>query len=318
MPGLPQPARNGLPSNANATNSHLASALPNNAMQPGSRPPQPGQATMGGLLPNGVQAPNGQLNLRGAGAIPSAQMQAYLQGHQRLPSQAGQDNARIIMEASRLSEQQRLMQQRQYQTLPNGANGLNPGHHSGSMNMQHQPNAAMLANLAASSGKLSPSANGNPGLPRASNSPATGNAAQAQQLSGGMVPVLNQITSQLKTMHPGATNEQIKQMATANLNQHLRSQNQQVGSSMAVNGNLPLSLQQQQALAYNAQMMNPQLYAQFMRSQQASQQSRNINGDSSGSRPDSRGTQSQQKGGPTTNGSSQSPRPPQAQMAGSS
>lgn len=336
-PGGPHISRSGLPGYP-ASNAQLAS-LPPNTLPPGSRPISQGQVIMNGLLPAGTQqGPNGQVNLRGNGIVPQAQMQSYLQGQQRLPSQVGPDNARIIMEASRLSEQQRLMQQRQYQAQgqPNGINGLSSSHNSGNLGLQQQQaNVTHVANLQAASGKPSPSANGNSSYSRSSTSPSVSATTQTQHLSGGMVPILNQITNQIKAMNPQATNEQVKQMATASLNQHLRSQNQMPAAhNMGLNGSMQqLSpQQQQQALAYNANIMNPQMnsqmYAQYMRSQQASQQTRNMGGDG---RPESRGTPTHVKSGSNgggssgngngngngnSNGTSQSPRPPQAQMAG--
>jgi hypothetical protein len=259
------------------------------------------------INPNGTSNTNG-VNIRATAPVPQAQMQAYMQNQHRLPSQTGQDSARIMMEASRVSEQQRMMQQqRQFQT-----NGLN-----GSPSLPLQPNAAMLANIQAANGKLSPAANGVTNQSRSSSSPSTNGTMPSQQLSSGMIPVLNQISQHLKALHPNASAEQIKQMATANLNQQLRTQQ---ANSLAVSGN---NIQQQMGFTPNATVnMNPVLYAQYMRSQQASQQNRNNSGRASSpnnneaSRPDSRGSAIQKQNNVVA-GSSQSPRPPpQPQLAG--
>ena len=272
-----------------------------------------------GIVSNGSPASNSPLGVRGTGpvAVPQAQMQSYIQGQQRLVSQNGQDHARVIAEASKLSEQQRFMQQRQYQSQANGLNGTASSTLASNINIPVQSNAAVLANLQpGNNGKLSPAATNGSSQARSSLSPRPANAVHAQQLSGGMVPLLNQFTSQLKAMHPGASNEQIRALATANLSQHLRSQNQQVNNTMVMNGNIQLSPQHQNALAYASNALNPQLYSQFMRSQQASQSRNGGSGveTGGGGRPESRGGNQQTKSGSLPNGSSQSPRPPQAQM----
>ena len=290
------------------------------------------QPVMNGMLPNGTPMPNGQLGVRSGGSgVPQTQMQAYLQGQARLPTQTGPDNARVIMEASRLSEQQRLMQQqRQYQTQANGLSGVPSAQQLASMGIPMQANAAMIASAQATNGRLSPASglSSSSQQPRPSSSPRASNAVpHPGQLSGGMVPVLNQISSQLKAMHPQATAEQIKHMATASLNHSLRAQNQQAqAASMALGAtNMPqqLSPQQQQAVlaaSYGSTMMNPHMYAQYMRSQQASQQTRlgdGSAGDRGSARPESRGATPQTKSGSVMSGSSQSPPGQPAQMNGS-
>ena len=146
-------------------------------------------------------------------------------------------------------------------------------------------------------------------------------ATQAHQLSNGMVPLLNQITNHLKATNPNASHEQIKQMATMQLNNHLRNQNSQAAANLGVNGGMAM-LPGQHALGFSSGQINPQVYAQMMRNQQASQQSRNTNGDVNGARPSSQGSVQAKR---NSNGSSvgapnasQSPRPPQAQLAGQS
>ena len=304
----------------NGVAARLAS-LPQSTQASVSRAIQQAVPIMNGIVSNGSPAASNTSlanRIAGVAAVPQAQMQSYMQGQQRL-SQNGQDHARVISEASRLSEQQRFMQQRQYQSQIGGPNGTSPSALASNMSIPVQPNAAILAGLQSGvSGKISPAATNGTGQASSSSSPSLANAVQAQQLSSGMVPLLNQITSQLKAMHPQASNEQIKAMATANLHQHLhlRSQNQQASNNIAMNGNVQLSPQQQTALAYSANALNPQLYSQFLRSQQFSQSRNSGNvGDTGGPRPDSRGASSQNKNDSLPSASSQSPRPPQAQMA---
>ena len=313
------------------------------AQRPGAPMGQPGlqnggrrfssQGMPNGGVPNGsattANRHSAMMNAAGMG-VPQAQMQSYLQGqHGGMSPQAGQDASRVMTEAMRVQEQQRLMQ-RQARTQPNGA---------------HQPNhnAAMLAGGMPHGNKLS-SANGVAGSQqRSSASPSMPNAGGAQQMSGSsMVPVLQQITTQLQAQNPNATSEQIKQMATRNLNQRMLAQNAQGGgmNGHGPNGNVQMQHQQRHAhqqggINYNPTGMSPQQYAQFLRMQQANQQSRHVmggngtgasNGGGGGggavagqgdaNRPVSRGTPgSQGKASVATNVTSSSPRPPQAQMA---
>ena len=330
---VPQAGRTGLPTQPNSTANNHLSSLPPNLMPPGSRSISH-QAMAAGAIPNGTQGPGGQLGLRGAGNVPQASMQAYIQAQQRLPAQTSQE--RIVFEAARLQEQQRMMQQqRQQQSQGNGLNGLPSAPFNGNMNIPLPHTGAMLASLQAANGKLSPAANGNPSQSHSA-SPGIGQNMQSQQTPSVVNPVLNQISSQLRQRHPTATPEQIKQMATSQLSQSLRNYQHANSNSVSMNGGLQLSPQQQMAFnaSANAGLTSTQMYAQYMRSQQASQQAnRNglpsgsgggggssspLNGDANGMRPGSQGSVGNMQGrsGSIPNGASQSPRPPQAQMAG--
>ena len=254
------------------------------------------------------------MGVRGQPAISQAQMQAYLQAQQaHLPSQGGQDNARVIMEASRLSEQQRMMaQQRQYQTV----NGMVMP--MANVGIPVQPTAAMMANGQPANGKLSPAAAPATSLPRPSSSPRASNSTHSGQLSNGATPLLNQIRNHLRALHPQANAAEIQQMATTTLAQSLSARTA-AANGMSMNTNVQLSPQQHQAtLAYSANVINQQMYAHYVRSQQASQQGRLGEGDRSSARPESRGATPQTKSGSVLSGSSQSPRMPQAQISGSS
>ncbi|MGI4815486.1 MAG: hypothetical protein ACRYGG_19410 [Janthinobacterium lividum] len=357
--GVPQPGRMAMPPSMNGSSPRLASSLPHNSTtQPGGRPLPPSQAMLNGMMPTGPNQ-NNQMGARPGMGVPQGQIQSYVQGQQqRLPPQNGPD--RVIMEASRVQEQQRLMQQRQYQTQANGVNGVNgpsPSPHN-NLNVQQspqqlQPNMPMLGNMQMN-GKPNPAIGVN-GQQRSSGSPMP-NPVQNQQLSSGMTPLLNQISSSLRAAHPNLPQEQIQKMATTHLNQHLRNQNSQAGNS---HSNIPHPQQQQQqqqqhqqqqqqqqhqqqqllqqqqqhqqqqqqqpqpqavGVGYNQPPMSSHAYAAYMRTQQASQQGRQ-GGEGSSARPESRGGTPQtksQNGAPPPSGSSQSPRPPLAQMASSS
>ena len=323
--------RNGRPPSMGGGPPPHLSSLPPNALPPGQRPLSSSQPMMNGMLSSTGQMPNGYMGGRGPSSVQQAQMQALMQGQARVPSQGGQDTARMIMEASRLNEQQRLQAQRQLAA----ASGFNPpsSQNMANIGLPMQPSAAMMASAQAASGKLSPANGVGTPQPRPSSSPRSNNGAHAGSLSSGTVPVLNQIANQLRSMHPHASPDQIKQMATSHLSQSLRSSNpppSMMGGgggtangmgAAGTNGMPQLSPQAQPAAlaaaaaaAYGSPGMNSQLYAQYMRSQQASQQSRLGDGSDRGSlRPESRGA-TPAHGSRT----SQSPHIPHAQMTGSS
>ena len=327
-----QTGRNSLPGQPNgAGNNHLSSMTPN-GMPPSTRAASH-PTMMAGAVSNGNQTAGSQVGTRGAGNVPQASMQSYLQNQQRISSQNGQE--RIVHEVARLQEQQRVQQQRQQQGQSNLGN-LSSGSYNNNANIPIQHNSSMMASVQAANGKLSPAANGNPTQLRSSASPGLGANVQLQQASSGVNPVLNQISNHYKAMNPNATPEQIKQMATQHLSQQLRNYqannlnlNLNLNLNMPINSNMQLSPQQQMAFNAGPSGMNPQLY-QYIRSQQASQQgSRNSTagggsssptGEINGVRPGSQGSAGtmQNRSGSIPNGASQSPRPPQAQMAGSS
>lgn len=263
------------------------------------------------MLPNGAPNFNGQNSMR-SGNIPQAPMQSHAQGQQRMPN-----DMRVMLEASRLqAEQQQYLAQRQ-QRYPssNGPNGHSSPTQAATMNNAAQSSAAILAN-----GRLSPTGNGVSGPPRLSSSPQLANAVHAQQLSNGVVPMVSQIASQLKAVHPNFSDDHLRQMARERLNQQVRSQNSQAamhaaaGNSLSTNGmGAPLP---PPGMGFGNTMLNPQTYAHLMHNQQSSQQNRGgING-INGVRPSSRGNTPQMRNGGSQAGTSQSPRPPQAQMAG--
>ena len=302
IPG--QAARAGMPIQTNGTGNHFAAMT----AAAGNR----NMSNSGMLnLPNGVNYPAGQMNMRQAAPTPAQMAQAAAFMQQQNPRLASQnDPNRVMMEAVRVSEQQRLAQQRQFQ-----ANGLTGVSGAGFPN-------AMFSGIQTANGKPSSMANGITGTGRPSSSAGTTNGLVGQQLSNGMVPLLNQVSSTLKAQHPNATQEQIMQLATMTLSKQLQRQQQ---NGMAMNGNA--ALQAQMALGANGPL-NPQAqqYAALLRNQQfqqANQQGRAVSAARSGSpndtsRPGSQGSAMMQKQSSTISATTQSPRPLSAQMTGSS
>ena len=275
----------------------------------------------------------------GMKGIPQAQMQAHMQGQQRIPPQMGSENMRVYIEANRVqAEQQRYLQQQQQQQRQqhhpqaNGQGCSSSSSSLGGMNHMAQNNAAVLANLQATGGMGSPSISG---VQNPAGSSASPRMTQPQPLSSGLVPAINTISNQIKANNPQATAEQVTKMATERLNAYRMNQVQAAAAMQAAAGgnvtagtnnphlNLQLPQQQQQGMMNGANgnpMQNAQTYAQLMRSQQLSQQSRsggNLAGGVNGGRPPSRSATPQtHRSGSVQAGSGQSPRPPQAQMAG--
>ncbi|MCJ1384822.1 chromatin modification- protein VID21 [Xylographa soralifera] len=275
-PNIPNQARNGI-STSMSTSPHLATSLPHNVMPPGSSQNRPIPLT-NGMLPNGVQPSGGQTNIRGGG-IPQAPMQSQMLGPQRIPH-----DMRVILEATRVQQEQQYLAAQRQQRYPrsNGVNSTSSSPQPTSMNTS-QANAAMLANLQATNGKLSPAPNGISVHPRTSASPRLANAVQAQQLSNGVTPMVNQIANQMKARHPNASPEQIRQLATDHLNQQLRSQNSQAAMQAAAGSGLGLNgTGTQQGLNFGNTMLNPQMYAQSMHFQQQTQQNHNRVGSMNG------------------------------------
>ena len=285
----------------------------------------------------------------GIKGIPQAQMQAHMQGQQRIPPQMGSENMRVYMEANRVqAEQQRYLQQQQQQQQqrqqqqqqqrqqhPPQANsqvGTSSSSSLGGMNHLGQNSSAVLASLQATSGIGSPSING---VQNPAGSSASPRMTQPQPLSSGVVPAINAISNQIKARHPQASPEQVTKMATESLNAYRMNQAQAAAAMQAAAGgnvtagtnnthmSLQLPQQQQQGMMNGANgnpLQSAQMYAQLMRTQQLSQQSRSggsLAGGVNGGRPPSRSATPQtHRSGSVQAGSGQSPRPPQAQMAG--
>lgn len=176
-----------------------------------------------------------------------------------------------MQDVARVQAQQQVYQQQMRQQGHPQTNG-----HAGTPNMQN----AMLASVP---GRSSPSINGVPPPQGSSSSPRM---TQPQSLSSGMTPAVNQISSQFKARHPQASQEQITRMTTEQLYKMSTEARHQAmaaaaGSAnmnaVASNSNIGLPIPsplQQAAMLPNGggNAMNPQNYAQMMRTQQAGQQ----------------------------------------------
>lgn len=278
-------------------------------------------------------------------AIPQAHMQSSLPGQLRNP-QPITPEMRMLMENNRIQQEQRrfVQQQQQHGQLHvQGQQAHNPAGNSSSPVVNMKPlggqapvpsNPAMLAALQAASnvnGMVKPATNNMGVTGGPSSSPHMGqvpliHTSQPQSLSNGMIPAINSITHQIKARNPNASPEQIKKMTNDQLTaqyQHRISQTAAMNAAAGLahtgqtlgipNGSNGLANQQQQ-----------QLYAQMIRAQQASQSKGGIP-IPNGIRPPSRSATPQTQRGPpnmnmnvqaTAPGQNQSPRPPQAQVAG--
>ena len=314
-----------IPGLASGAGPNVASAAPHlrgAAPDPARGGPQM-QRLMNGQM-NGVVPTNGQ-------GMPHAQMQPQMQMQmgQRVAPQMTSE-MRMIQEAQRVQAEQQafLHQQRQQQRHPQ-QNG-----HAGSPNMQNlnpipQNSAAMLASM---HGRSSPAING--GQPQSGiNTSPRANPNQPQALSSGMTPAVNQIQNQVKIRHPGASPGEISRLTTEQLyrmSQQTSIQQTAMAAAVGNSGSGVAGMQapspmQQQAMMSNSQtnMFNQQQYAQYMRSQQASQQrsgsvGNNLTAMNNGSRsatPMVQRTGSAQSNGPIR-GPSQSPRAGTVGVAG--
>jgi hypothetical protein len=297
---MQQPGRNGVPGAINGASPRLASSLPYSAVPGQSRPPLP-QGMMNGVHPNNGQLPPGPGR---GGNVPQAQMQSYLQGQQMIPPP--DSNMRVIMEASRVQEQQRLLtQQRQQQYPPGGLSGASSSHLA-SLNTNPQ------TTFQATAGKLGSNVNGPAGPSRPSLSSGLAHGVQAQQLSGGLTPAVNHISAELKSRHPQASAEDLQAMTGEVLRAQINAQTARAATQAAAgNATSGAAPSQSHGVSYNAPAMNPQVYAQMLRVHH--QRPGTGGSDINGARPGSRETRNPP---PSSGGAGQSPRPPQAQMAG--
>ena len=329
-----QPNRHPAPTTfSNGINSSVSSSLPNGQIQgaPLNRTPIPQVPR----LTNGIQS-NGTIPVPGnPPGAPHASMQPHPMQH-RMPSQINADSMRIYQEATRVQAEQRgyLLQRQQQNPLPNSHTNSIPSPNMGTLKLMSQNGSSMLANLQGGRSGSPSTSNATLPLSGPSSSPRLTTPSQPQQLSSGVVPAVNQISNQIKTRHPLASPEQITKMTTDTLNYHITQAAMQAAagtniSSVSANLNLstlPALQQQQQQVMMNGVngspgRMNPQQYSQMMRNHQSNQQSNQQNRNSAGAingaaRPASRGVTPRAQGVPPQ--PSQSPRPGQAQMAGTS
>ncbi|KAF3029339.1 chromatin modification- protein VID21 [Penicillium rubens] len=231
----------------------------NNTMPPTSNPSLPGGTPNGmtnGIppsagvnqarpipmqnMPNGAQ-PNGQMpNGMAMKMMPQAQLQQTPGARPGLPMQASPDNTRVIREANRLQEQQRLLQSRQQQQHPQqGQQFHNPqfgSQGSPNMNMSNvngtPNNPAMMAALQNQGGMQSPSFHG--GTPQGVSTPSP-RMGQPNPLSSGVVPQISTLQSQIQRTNPNMPPEQVTKLATDRLNQYQQQQQQRLSQQAAMN-----------------------------------------------------------------------------------
>ena len=234
-----------------------------------------------------MQRPNGQTNgvlPTSSHGVPHAPMQQNLQVQmqmqQRLPPNMASDT-RMVQEVARVQAEQQYHQQlrQQRHAQATGQSGSPPMQNP---NLLPQNNPAMLTSL---QGRSSPSMNGIPNATVSSTSPRM---TQPQTLSSGMTPAVNQLHARYKARHPQATPDQINRMTNEALVKMTTNEVRQYAlqaaagnaNANAVANNSGMGLQglspQQPAPMTNGNnpMSTAQQYAQFMRTQQASQQLR--------------------------------------------
>ncbi|CRG87988.1 Chromatin modification-related protein eaf1 [Talaromyces islandicus] len=269
--------------------------------------------------------------------VPQPGMQQQLAARPGIAIQGSPDNARIMREANRLSEQQRMLQSRQQQGQQPGQQFQNTqqfnqqGAPSPNVNVQgmngNPSNAAMIAAMQAAGGMASPSFHGTnaQGI-----SPSSPRVAQPPHLSTGVVPTITNIQNQIQRNHPNLSPEQVTKLATERL--HVYQQQQQRMSQAAMNANAgnmnAVQSNYQMSPDSNFQVNGtagmPSSQAQFsplMRVGQPNQQ----NNVPVGSSPSLNGNVLQQSRSATPQtqrsgsaaGTKQSPHPPPAQMASS-
>lgn len=343
----------------NSANAAMSNGTPNGVtagMQAGmginQNRAQPMQGMPGGATPvNGQMANNGMAMKM----MPQGQMQQGVGARPGMPMQASPDNARVIREANRLQEQQRLLQSRQQQQqnlphqqgqpqpaqqqfhnqqfAPQGSPNLNMSNVNGGHN-----NPAMMAAMQAQGGMQSPSFHG--ATPQGVSTPSP-RMGQPNPLSSGVVPTISTFQSQIQRANPNLPMEQVNKLATERLNQYQQQRmsqqaaiNAATGGMSGVQTNYPVPLdgnfQTPQPAVPNGnpamQVSQNQGFSPMMRVPQPNQQNR-MNVTSSpamngavpqGSR--SATPQTQRSGSAQTGavqGSSKSPHPPAAQTASS-
>lgn len=350
---------------------------------PGTMPPTSGNASVPNATPNGVSSnmqPNVGVNqnrtqpmqgMTGAAPVngqmqpnpmaikmmPQSQMQQNVGARPGVPTQTSPDNARVMREANRVQEQQRLLQSRQQQQPVPQQQGqpqqvqqqfhnqqfLPQGSHSPNLNMPNvngaPNNPGMVAAMQGQGGMQSPSFHGNstPGV--SAPSPRVG---QPNPLSSGVVPTISNLQSQIQRANPNWPAEQVNKVATDRLAQY---QQQRMSQQAAINaaaggmnnvqanyqvphdGNFQTPTQAGMANGGSAmQVPQNQGFSPMMRVPQTSQQNRVAPTSSpamNGAVPQTSGggTPQTQRSGSAQAGavqaSSKSPHPPPAQTASS-
>ncbi|KAL4906517.1 chromatin modification-related protein eaf1 [Aspergillus multicolor] len=271
----PMPHNPSAPSVATSTPNGLPNGMPNplanmpNGVPQGvgvnqARPHVQGMQGTGGVVNN--QMPPNPMAMK---MMPQAGMQQNNGARPNMPMQASPDNARVIREANRLQEQQRLLQSRQQppqhslqqqqapqqqnqqqqlpqqsqqaqqqfhaqpQFVPQGSNSpnLNMPTVNGTPN-----NPAMMAALQAGGGMQSPPFHNTTPQGVSTPSPRMG---QPNPLSGGAVPTtISAIQNQIQKGNPNMPMDQVRQLATEQLHRYSQQQRMSQVAMNAAAGNL--------------------------------------------------------------------------------
>ena len=234
----------------NTANPNMANGTPNgvpNGLQNAGVNQNRSQPMQG--MPSAQASVNGQLpaNAMAMKMMPQGQMQQPVGARPGMPIQASPDNARVIREANRLQEQQRLLQSRQQgqaqvpQQQGQPQQGQQQFHNqqftsqgSPNMNMQNvnggPNNPAMMAALQAQQGGMqSPSFHA--GTPQGVSTPSP-RMGQPNPLSSGVVPTISTFQSQVQRANPNLSAEQVNKLATERLNAY---QQQRMSQQAAMN-----------------------------------------------------------------------------------
>lgn len=270
--------------------------------------------------------------------VPQPGMQQQIAARPGIAIQGSPDNARIMREANRLSEQQRMLQSRQQQGQQPGQQQFHntqqfnqQGTHSPNVNVQgmngNPSNAAMIAAMQAAGGMASPSFHGTnaQGI-----SPSSPRMAQPPHLSTGVVPTITNIQNQIQRNHPNLTPEQVTKLATERLHVYQQQQqrmsqaamNANAGNMNAVQSNYQISPDSNFQANGNAGIPNSQTqFSPLMRVAQPNQQNHVPVGSSPSMNgsvlPQSRSATPQAQRSGSAAGTNKSPHPPPAQMASS-
>ncbi|KAL2867954.1 MYB and HSA domain protein [Aspergillus lucknowensis] len=262
--GLPNGMPNGLP---NGVPNGIPNGVPQGVGVNQTRPQLQGIQGGGGPI-NGQMPPNAMPMKM----MPQPGMQQNNGPRSNMSMQASPDNARVIREANRLQEQQRLLQSRQQQQhhqlqqpqpqpasqpqgqqqqLPQQPQAQQPqqqfhaqpqfvpqGSNSPNMNMPtvngNPNNPAVMAALQAGGGMQSPQFHNTTPQGVSTPSPRMG---QPNLLSSGVVPTISSIQSQIQRNNPNMPIEQVNKLATDRLHQYQQQRMSQVAMNAAA-GNL--------------------------------------------------------------------------------
>ncbi|KAJ5320252.1 hypothetical protein N7508_000535 [Penicillium antarcticum] len=213
-PSLPGGTSNGVP------NGMQAGAGVNQG-RPLSMQNMPAGAQSNGQMPNGMAMKMMPNQIQGPGVRPGMAMQT------------SPDNTRVIREANRLQEQQRLLQSRQQPQGQQFHNQQFPSQGSPNLNMSNgTPNNPAMMAMQAQGGMQSPSFHA--GTPQGVSTPSP-RMGQPNPLSSGVVPQISNIQSQIQRSNPNMPPEQITKLATDRLNQYQQSQQQRLSQQAAIN-----------------------------------------------------------------------------------